>query len=308
MGRRISCRGLFSGHHACSVAPGRAPHYLLKYLQRDIVKSRCRISAVELVTVGRTVQYWFPSKTTPHSAVAESVLVEYHRCYGGGSSLLLLPVVVTVVSWRSSKRLCTSFVNIFQLFQARARLSIGSHIHTQTERSPEKQRMPFAYQKMKTMVSGPPEPMSIDYEDSSSCSRSSSSSSSSTVAVITPSSSFDSSSQRRQPRSSTRDSRTRHDRLNELHRRKLIPSNTRKPAVVTPTRSTTNVATKRRVSPPTIPIPTTPSPPQPHTIVYLIRHGQSQGQVTPKMRRLKDPALLDCGLTKLGQQQAITKT
>eukprot|EP00980_Cylindrotheca_fusiformis_P002625 scaffold618_cov130-Cylindrotheca_fusiformis.AAC.29 len=40
--------------------------------------------------------------------------------------------------------------------------------------------------------------------------------------------------------------------------------------------------------------------------VYLIRHGQSQGQVAKKQNRdrKKDPKLLDCGLTSLGRQQA----
>jgi broad specificity phosphatase PhoE len=40
--------------------------------------------------------------------------------------------------------------------------------------------------------------------------------------------------------------------------------------------------------------------------VYLIRHGQSQGQMAKKkgLDRKRDPSLVDCGLTKSGIQQA----
>ena len=41
-------------------------------------------------------------------------------------------------------------------------------------------------------------------------------------------------------------------------------------------------------------------------MVYLIRHGQSQGQTAKRdgRDRKRDPSLVDCGLTKLGIQQA----
>lgn len=39
--------------------------------------------------------------------------------------------------------------------------------------------------------------------------------------------------------------------------------------------------------------------------IYLIRHGQSEGQVARKQRRDRnDPSLTDCGLTSLGREQA----
>eukprot|EP00797_Seminavis_robusta_P020954 Sro322_g117070.2 (443) ;mRNA; r:45997-47325 len=43
---------------------------------------------------------------------------------------------------------------------------------------------------------------------------------------------------------------------------------------------------------------------QDHTIVWLIRHGESLGQLAPRTQRLTDVTLLDCGLSERGQQQA----
>ena len=43
----------------------------------------------------------------------------------------------------------------------------------------------------------------------------------------------------------------------------------------------------------------------PPKTVYLIRHGESMGQVATRERRSNDSSLTDCGLTPLGEEQAL---
>jgi broad specificity phosphatase PhoE len=78
--------------------------------------------------------------------------------------------------------------------------------------------------------------------------------------------------------------------------------------VVTPSRpasskntTTSSCAAVRVVSPP---IPFMFHPHNGH-YVYLIRHGESIGQLANSIQRRRDSSLVDCGLSALGQEQAL---
>jgi broad specificity phosphatase PhoE len=76
--------------------------------------------------------------------------------------------------------------------------------------------------------------------------------------------------------------------------------------VVTPSRPASSkketCAAVRTVSPPLV--PSTLYPATSGHYVYLIRHGESNGQLVNSMQRRGDLSLVDCGLSALGQQQA----